>query len=111
MLPSQGKHPMVGRQLVDWKALKAMGWPFCRQHTIRKMEPEILRSSGRRKNGDYREWLEPNPDPFPPCVKLGWHRNSPLVWRFADVRRYFERHGLVITDVDTEPVPGICTGR
>jgi hypothetical protein len=61
------------------------------------MQPTILRSSGSRKNGTYREWVEPNPDPFPLCTKLGVFANSPPVWKVSAVLAYFEAHGLEVT--------------
>jgi hypothetical protein len=39
----------------------------------------------------------PNPDRFPQCFKLGAFRNSPPVWRLAEVLAYFEAHGLAVT--------------
>jgi len=85
------------RLIVDWHGLKRMGWPFSRAHTWRMMESEILRSSGSRRKGTYREWVEPNPDPFPSCKKLNSFRNSHPVWRMADVLAFFEAHGLAVT--------------
>jgi hypothetical protein len=35
---------------------------------------------------------------FPPCHKLGKHRNSPPVWRLLEVLAYFEAHGLKVAD-------------
>lgn len=67
------------RLLVDWKALKQMGWPYSRAHTWRMME-----------SGD-----------FPQCYKPGGHRNSHPVWRLKDILNYFEAHGLVFNDMDT----------
>ena len=83
--------------IVDWHGLKRMGWPYCRAQTWRLMENEILRSSGSRRKGTYREWLEPNPKPFPRCEKLGVVRNSHPVWRVIEVLAYFESHGLAVT--------------
>jgi hypothetical protein len=61
------------------------------------METEILRSSGSRRKGTYKEWVQPNLDPFPRCVKLGAFRNSHPVWRMTEVLAYFEAHGLAVT--------------
>lgn len=83
--------------IVDWKGLKEMGWPRSRAHTWRMMEPTILRSSGSKRKGTFREWVEPNPDRFPRCTKLGVFDNSPPVWRVSDVLAYFEAHGLEVT--------------
>ena len=85
------------RLIVDWHGLKRMGWPFSRAHTWRMMQPEILRSSGSRRKGTYREWVEPNPVRFPRCKKLGSFRNSPPVWRMADVLAFFEAFDLAVT--------------
>lgn len=87
----------VKKLIVDWHGLKQMGWPFSRAQTWRLMEPEILRSSGCRRKGMYREWIEPNPDPFPQCQKLGAFRNSPPVWRVVEVLNYFEAHNLPVS--------------
>ena len=85
------------RLIVDWLGLKRMGWPYSRAQTWRMMQLEILRTSGSRRKGTYREWVEPNPDPFPGCRKLGGFRNSHPVWRVVDVLAYFEAHGLAVT--------------
>ena len=83
------------RLIVDWRGLKAMGWPYSKAHTWRMMETSVLRSKGSRRKGTYVEWVEPNRDPFPRSHKLGAHRNSPPVWLLEDVLSYFESHGLV----------------
>ena len=80
--------------IVDWHGLKSMGWPYSRTHTARMMESEILRSSGSRRKGTYREWVEPNPDPFPQCVKLGAFGNSHFVWLRRAIIEFFKAHGL-----------------
>ena len=85
-----------GRLIVDWHGLQKLGWPFSRAHTWRLMETEILRSSGSRRNGTYREWLEPNPRVFPRCEKLGPFRNSHPVWVFAEVLAWLEAHNLTL---------------
>jgi hypothetical protein len=90
------------RQLVGWKDLKVMGWPLSRAHTWRKMKATIT-VSRKGKDGDRVERVIPNPDRFPQCVKLGWHPNSPPVWRLADVRNYFGKHGLVLDGTDESP--------
>ena len=90
------------RLLVTWHGLKKMGWPYSKAQTWRLMEPEILRSSGSRRNGTYREWLEPNPRVFPRCKKLGSFRNSHPVWRLTEVLAYFEAFGLMVSqDIQT----------
>jgi predicted DNA-binding transcriptional regulator AlpA len=65
------------RLLVDWKSLKALGWPYSRAHTWRLMEAAK----------------------FPQCIKLGGHRNSHPVWRMKDVIDHLELLGLVIREV------------
>jgi predicted DNA-binding transcriptional regulator AlpA len=66
------------RLLVDWKTLKALGWPYSRAHTWRLMEDAK----------------------FPRCHKLGGHRNSHPVWRMKDIIDHLELLGLVIREVD-----------
>ena len=82
--------------IVDWDGLKKMGWPYSKATTWRKMKPEILRTKGSRRKGTYREWVEPNPDIFPQCRKLGPFRNSHPVWMLEDVLSYFETNGLAV---------------
>ena len=92
---------MTRKLMLDWKGLKALGWPYSRQHTFRMMEKHI-EISRKTRNGDREELVIPNPDPFPPCVKLGYHRNSHPVWSYDDVAGYFRAHGLHVPD---EPLP------
>ena len=66
------------RLLVDWKGLKAFGWPYSRAHTWRLMD------EGK----------------FPQRIKLTEHRNGHPVWRVKDIVAYFESRGLVFTDMD-----------
>lgn len=71
------KKPLI----VNWKGLLKMGWPYSRAHTWRMMfDP------------DYAD------NRFPPCRKLGNHRNSPPVWRVLDVLSFFEARGLELAD-------------
>jgi hypothetical protein len=67
------------RMLVDWKTLKALGWPYSRTHTVRLM------SAGM----------------FPQSFKLTDHPNGHPVWRIKDVLNHFESRGLVLTSMDT----------
>ena len=76
--PAFGRYPMSDRVIVDWRGLKAMGWPYSRAHTWRMMEAKD--------------------DPFPRCFKLRKHRNSHPVWRVREVLAYFEAHGLKVTE-------------
>jgi hypothetical protein len=62
--------------VADWKALKRIGWPFCRAETDRG-----------EKDGRY-----------PRSFKLGSHRNSRRLWRVKDVLAYLESYGLEVTD-------------
>ena len=57
------------RLLVDWKMLKALGWPYSRQHTYRLM--------AARK--------------FPQLRKFGTHRSARTSWRWPEVRPYLEQ--------------------
>jgi hypothetical protein len=84
--------------MVDWKGLLKWGHPFSRTHTFRKMEDTIQVS--RKVKGEKRRVVQviPNPDPFPRCTKLGWHPNSPVVWRATEVLAYYEAHGLHVTE-------------
>ena len=84
------------RLMVDWHGLKRMGWPYSKAQTQRLEESQILRSSGTRKKGNFKEWYEPNLDPFPRRVKFGAFRSSHPVWPYADVIAYFEAHGLKV---------------
>jgi hypothetical protein len=93
----------IKRQFVDFVTLQRIGWPYSKVHTLRKSEAQIQRSEGSRRKGTFRQWLEPNPDPFPAPTKLGWHPNSPLLWPFDKVKEYFEKHGLVLQDMDDTP--------
>jgi predicted DNA-binding transcriptional regulator AlpA len=65
---------MLKDRMVDWKTLKAIGWPYSRQHTWRLM------AAGR----------------FPQAYKLGSHRNSRVVWKLSDLLVHFAASGLVL---------------
>jgi hypothetical protein len=82
--------------IVDWKGLKKLGWPYSRVQTWRLMEPEIHRVSGSKFKGTdkHKEWVEPNPNPFPQCVKLFDHRGGRVVWRYAEIVAYLKKRGL-----------------
>jgi hypothetical protein len=82
------------KQLIDFNALEELGWPYTKTHTMRLTKPTILRTKGSRSKGTYREWIEPNPDPFPTPKKLGVFQNSALVWEAWRLLDYFKRHGL-----------------
>jgi len=80
------------RVILTWDDLKAMGVPFSRSHIERKMKDtiEIAGARGRETR------TVPNPDPFPKSRKLGWHRNSPVVWIRDEVLAYLRRHGVPV---------------
>jgi predicted DNA-binding transcriptional regulator AlpA len=61
---------MVGSELVDHAGLRALGIRFCRYHIIQRMEPK----------GE-----------FPISFQLGIHRNSPRVWKLAEVLEWIEQ--------------------
>jgi hypothetical protein len=88
---------MTVKLMLDWKGLKALGWPYSRQHTFRMMQRTIT-VSRKRRDGSREELALPNPDPFPQCGKLGYHRNSHPVWNAAEIADYFRAHGLPVTD-------------
>lgn len=54
---------MTGKEVVNWKGLKAIGIPYSRVHIWRLME------CGK----------------FPQAFKLGEFRNSPPVWRLSEI--------------------------
>lgn len=56
------------RKLVTWKELKAMGWPYSRQHTMRMIRAER----------------------FPEPIKFGPQPGSRIAWRWPQVQPYFE---------------------
>lgn len=66
------------RLIVDWKGLKALGWPYSRTHTWRMMA-----------SGD-----------FPKASKLSNHPHSHPVWKLTDILAHLESRGLVLTNVD-----------
>lgn len=80
----------VQRLLVDWKALKQMGWPYSRAHTWRLMAPG-WEQDRKTERGLETYWVE-NRDPFPACIKLG--NGGRVVWRYEDILAYLKRHGL-----------------
>jgi predicted DNA-binding transcriptional regulator AlpA len=59
---------MTGKEVVNWKGIKALGIPYSRTHVWR------LVASGE----------------FPKPFKLGSHRNSPPVWRLQSVLDWLE---------------------
>jgi hypothetical protein len=90
-------------KLIDWYALKRLGWPYSRAHTERKMQETIELSRKDKRTGEREFWSIPNPDPFPKAIKLGAFPNSPRVWEFAKVADYFSRHGIEVTLEDLAP--------
>lgn len=59
---------MTGKEVVDYKGLKALGIRYCKVHLMR---------------------LEQTGD-FPQSFKLGKHRNSPLVWWLSEILVWLE---------------------
>jgi predicted DNA-binding transcriptional regulator AlpA len=59
---------MTGKEVANWKALKALGIPYSRAHVWRMMEART----------------------FPQCFKLGEYRNSPPVWWLKDLVAWLE---------------------
>src|SRR5262249_32040895 len=82
--------------LITWKQLKQLGWPYSRIHTERLMAPEIKKTKGSPFKGNYEEWIEPNPNPFPLCKKLFDDRNSYKVWEYHKVIEYFKSCGIEV---------------
>jgi hypothetical protein len=82
--------------LITWKQLKALGWPYSPTHTERLMAPELKKTKGSRFKGTYKEWIEPNPNPFPPAKKLFDDRNSTKVWEYHKVIEYFKSCGIEV---------------
>jgi predicted DNA-binding transcriptional regulator AlpA len=56
------------RILVDWKALKKMGFPYSRQHTYRLVAAGV----------------------FPAPLKFGKYVGARVAWRWKDVRNFLE---------------------
>jgi predicted DNA-binding transcriptional regulator AlpA len=59
---------MTGKEVVNFRGLKALGIPYSRAHIWRLM-----------RRGE-----------FPLCFKLGSHRNSPPVWWLHEVIEWLE---------------------
>ena len=62
---------MTGKEVANFRAIKALGIPYSRAHIWRLM----------------------NAGEFPRCFKLGPHRNSPPVWWLAEVIEWLETKG------------------
>jgi predicted DNA-binding transcriptional regulator AlpA len=58
------------RLLVDWKALKALGWPYSRTHTWRLIDKGA----------------------FPRPLKFGDHPKSRVAWYWRDIEEYLKVH-------------------
>ena len=56
------------RMLVDWKGLKAMGWPYSRQHTYRLVWQGRLAAP----------------------LKFGNYRRARIAWRLSDIESFLE---------------------
>lgn len=59
---------LTGKEVVNWKSLKALGIPYSRAHVWRLMLA----------------------DEFPQSFKLGDHRNSPPVWWLSEVLAWLD---------------------
>jgi predicted DNA-binding transcriptional regulator AlpA len=59
---------MTGKEVVNFRGIKALGIPYCRAHIWRLMKDEE----------------------FPRAFKLGSHRNSPPVWWLRDIIQWLE---------------------
>jgi predicted DNA-binding transcriptional regulator AlpA len=59
---------MTGKEVANYKAIKALGIPYTRTHIWRLQQ-----------SGD-----------FPMSFKLGPHRNSPPVWWLSDIIEWLE---------------------
>lgn len=67
---------MTGKEIVNFKGLKAIGIPYSRAHIWRLMAARL----------------------FPQAFKLGTHRNSPPVWYLGEIIDWIDlkaraRHG------------------
>lgn len=84
--------------VVNWKVLKELlGWPYSRAHTWRLMQ-ESYEVERRTKEEGIVVIVIRNPDPFPPCFKLGEFQNSPPVWLTKDVLAWFRRRGIPLPE-------------
>ncbi len=61
---------MTGSELIDHAGLRALGIRYCKYHIVHRMEPA----------GE-----------FPKSFKAGSHRQSPRVWRLAEVLEWIEQ--------------------
>jgi predicted DNA-binding transcriptional regulator AlpA len=59
---------MTGKEVVNWKGLKALGIPYSRTQIWRLM-----------RAGE-----------FPRCFKLGDYRNSPPVWYLYEIQEWID---------------------
>lgn len=59
---------MTGKEVVNWKGIKALGIPYSRAHVFRLVDA-----------GE-----------FPKFFKLGPHRNSPPVWWLRDIIEWLD---------------------
>lgn len=75
--------------IVDWKGLKALGWPYSRAHTWR-----LMAGGWEKPNG---EWYAVE-HPFPHCRKLGNGPQAHPMWETEEVIAYFRLFGLAVSD-------------
>ena len=68
------------RILIDWKGLKAIGWPYCRQHTYRLIDRGVV----------------------PAPLKFGTHPGARTAWRWKDIRNYLDSLPTRIVKLDDD---------
>jgi predicted DNA-binding transcriptional regulator AlpA len=68
---------MTEKQVVNWKALKALGIPYSRAHVWRLMRQGL----------------------FPRCFKLGAYSNSPPVWWLHEIAEWLEEKSKAKLDM------------
>lgn len=78
--------------IVDWKGLKALGWPYSRAHTWRLMAGGWEDAKG--------EWIAVR-RPFPACRKLGDGPNGHPVWEYEKVVEYLRDFGIDLASDDS----------
>ena len=61
---------MTGKEVVNFRGIKALGIPYSRAHVWRLMSASE----------------------FPQCFKLGPHRNSHPVWWVSKIDEWLDRH-------------------
>lgn len=80
---------MMNDPWIDWKGLKALGWPYSRAHTWRMID-------GGYEDA-YGKWHAIEP-PFPQCVKVGSGKFARCLWERRKLEEYFKLTGLITID-------------